>query len=204
MSVDFAKAKSDIAEIIDIVKMVPEALQERCFELLFEAAFSSVKPTPEVEIKEDKIEQTAGATRENPTEAPAQEKKLPPNILAFTRRHTVSPIELGKLFMLDHDPLLPIYKIPHGNMAKAQLTKVLMVLLENGLLNNALTAPYTELRESVKEDGLLDSNFNKMFKRNHGLFRGAISEDTIAEDGIVELTGAGLEKLAEVIKELGQ
>jgi hypothetical protein len=38
---DYAKAKADIAEIVEIVKTVPEALQQKCFELLFEAAFSN-------------------------------------------------------------------------------------------------------------------------------------------------------------------
>ena len=37
--IDFAKVKGDMCQIIDIVKTVPEALQQRCFELLFEAAF---------------------------------------------------------------------------------------------------------------------------------------------------------------------
>ena len=106
--------------------------------------------------------------------------------------------------MLNDQPLLPIYKIPTGNIAKSQLTKVLMILLENGLLNNALTAQYSEVREAVKDDGFYDGNFNKVLKRNHALFRGAVSEDWIDESGVVELTGAGMEKLAEVVKELGQ
>ena len=69
--------------------------------------------------------------------------------MAFAVRNEVTKEQLEKLFMLDHQPLLPIYKIPTGNTAKAQLSKVLMVLLENGLLNNALTAQYSELREAV-------------------------------------------------------
>ena len=124
--------------------------------------------------------------------------------MAFAVRNEVTKEQLEKLFMLDHQPLLPIYKIPTGNTAKAQLSKVLMVLLENGLLNNALTAQYSELREAVKDDGLHDGNFNKVLKRNHALFRGAISEDSIDENGVVELTGTGMEKLAEVVKELAQ
>jgi hypothetical protein len=194
---DFAKAKADVAQIVEIVKTVPENLQQVCFEMLFEAAFSDApaaappKPDAKPEVKEN----------ENP---PPSDKKLPPNVLAFAHRQKVTKDELAKLFMLDHEPLLPIYKIPSGNIAKSQINKVMMVLLENGLLNNALTAPYGELREAVRDDGLYDGNFNKTLKRNHGLFRGAIGEDGIDENGMVELTGDGMEKLAEVIKELGQ
>lgn len=193
---DFAKAKADIATIVEIVKTVPENLQQVCFEKLFDAAFSSA-PSPAAPKEEVKPE-----SRED--EKPVSDKKLPPNVLAFAHRHKVTKDELAQLFMLDHDPLLPIYKIPSGNIAKSQINKVMMVLLENGLLNNALTAPYGELREAVRDDGLYDGNFNKTLKRNHALFRGAIGEDGIDENGVVELTGGGMEKLAEVIKELGQ
>jgi hypothetical protein len=198
--IDFAKAKADIAQIVDIVKTVPETLQQRCFELLFEAAFSELHLAPAGLSPKDKPGESS-SSKENP---PVLDKKLPANVMAFAVRNGVTKEQLEKLFMLDHEPLLPIYKIPTGNIAKSQLTKALMILLENGLLNNSLTAQYSELREAAKDDGLHDSNFNKVLKRNHALFRGAISEDSIDESGVVELTGAGMEKLAEVVKELGQ
>ena len=194
---DFAKAKADIALIVEIVKTVPENLQQVCFEKLFDAAFSSASSPAAPKEEEVKPEYQED-------EKPVSDKKLPPNVLAFAHRHKLTKDDLTKLFMLDHDPLLPIYKIPSGNIAKSQINKVMMVLLENGLLNNALTAPYGELREAVRDDGLYDGNFNKTLKRNHALFRGAISEDGINENGVVELTGGGMEKLAGVIKELGQ
>jgi hypothetical protein len=196
--VDFAKAKADVAEIVEIVKTVPEALQQRCFELLFEVAFANTQASAEPKPK------TKDEQPPEEKQPPASGKKLPPNILAFIHRNNLTKDDLAKLFMLEHDPLLPIYKMPSGNVAKSQLTKVMMVLLENGLLNNAMTAPYAELREALKDEGLHDGNLNKSLKRNHDLFRGAITKDGIDEEGTVELTGAGMEKLAEVIKELGQ
>ncbi|WP_257194565.1 MULTISPECIES: hypothetical protein [unclassified Bradyrhizobium] len=191
---DFEKAKGDIAQIVEIVKTVPEALQQRCFELLFEKAFSEAKRAPEP------------AANERPTEPaePVAGKKLPGNIKAILRRGDVTEDDLGKLFMLEHDPLLPVYKLPKGNTSKAQMAKVMMVLLENGLLNNSLSAPYSELREALKDEGLHDGNFNKVLKRNAELFKGAITKDGIDEIGTVDLSGAGLEKLAETIKELAQ
>lgn len=192
---DFAKAKADIAQIVEIVKTVPEALQQRCFELLFEAAFSNVKPAAE-----PKVEEQPEAAAETKPAAPSS-KKLPPNVLAFLRRQKLEPEDLGKLFMLDHEPLLPVYKMPNGAIAKSQLIKVLMVILENGLLNNSLTATYAELRGSARDDGLFDGNFNKLFKRD--LFKG-VGKDGVTDDTLIELSGTGMDKLAEVIKELGQ
>jgi hypothetical protein len=78
----------------------------------------------------------------------------------------------------------------------------MMILLENGLLNNQLSAPYPELRDSIREDGLMDGNFNKMLKRNHELFKGAITKTGILEDQTVELTGAGMDRLGQIVKEL--
>ena len=42
--IDFAKAKEDITQIVEIVKTVPEELQQRCFEMLFECK-RSLGPT---------------------------------------------------------------------------------------------------------------------------------------------------------------
>jgi hypothetical protein len=72
---DYAKAKADIAEIIEIVKTVPEALQQRCFELLFEAAFSNVKSVPEPK-QEPTLEKTEAV--------PPEEKKASPSDKATT------------------------------------------------------------------------------------------------------------------------
>jgi hypothetical protein len=195
---DYKRAKDEIAEINAIVETCPDAVKEKCFELLFAQAFGTATAAPA-----PKPEQPAAPKLPEEPEKPAapQSKKLPGNIVAFMRKSNVTEEELGKLFMIDHDPLLAIYKLP-TKQSHAQLYKVLLILLENGLLNNALSAPYAELRDSVKEDGLMDGNFTSTLKRNHTLFRGAINDDTIDVNGVVELTGAGMQRLAEIVKEL--
>jgi hypothetical protein len=200
---DYKRAKEEIAEINAIVETCPEAVKEKCFELLFAAVFETSKLAPRQATTETPEVKEAEKPGEQKPE-PGQKKKLPSNVLAFAHRNDVTVEDIEKLFLLDHDPILPVYKIPTGKTSHAQMCKVMMVLLENGLLNNSLTAPYPELRESVKEDGFYDGNFNKLLKRNHELFKGAITEDTIEEDKTVELTGAGFTKLAEIVKELGQ
>jgi hypothetical protein len=200
---DYKHAKDEIAQINAIVETCPETVKEKCFELLFAAVFGPARypvappAEPSAALKEP---EKPADEKTNIT----QKKRLPSNVLAFAHRNGVTTEDIGKLFLLDHEPILPVYKIPTGKTAYAQMCKVMMVLLENGLLNNSLTAPYPELRESVKEDGFYDGNFNKLLKRNHDLFKGAISEETIEEDKTVELTGAGFTKLAEIVKELGQ
>jgi hypothetical protein len=202
---DYKTAKEEIAQINAIVETCPDAVKEKCFELLFSAVFGTSAVPVAAALAEPPPPPKKGSDVA-PVDTPAapQTKKLPSNILVFTRKYNVSEADLERLFMLDHEPLLPIYKIPGGKMSRSQISKVLMILLENGLLNNALSAPYAELRDSVKEDGFMDTNFNQTLRRNHGLFRGAITEDAVDPNGTVELSGLGLEKLAEQIKELGQ
>jgi len=196
---DFASAKTQIAEIVEIVRTVPENFQSQCFELLFNAAFSEKHPAPAEGGK-----QQQEIPPKEPDNGRASDKKLPSNILALMHRHTISKEQISKLFMFEHDPLLPVYKIPAGNIARAQLLKVMMVMLENGLLNNSIAAPFTELRDAVRDDGFFDKNFGRNMRRNAGFFRGTIREDDIDEGGSVELSGEGMEELAKVIKELSQ
>jgi hypothetical protein len=200
---DLKIAKQKIGEINAIVETCPEALKVKCFELLFTAVFGSEQESAPVSDNSKDIPKEKEA---KPRDAAPiqQDRKLPSNVLAFARRHTITTSEIEKLFILDHEPILPVYKVPTGNMAKAQLYKVMMVLLLNGLLNNQLAVPYPELRETLREDGLFDGNFNKMLKRNHALFKGAVTKGSIQETGTVELSGAGFEHLAQLIKDASQ
>lgn len=204
-TIDFGDAKAKIVEIAKIAETCPESLREKCFELLFGIVFadmSSLPPKPAAESVSKTIEADDSLSVKSP---PVNSDYKPPaNILVFTRKYEVSFESIQKLFILDHEPLLPVYKITSKIMATAQLQKVMMILLENGLLSNQLKAPYTELRDSIKEAGLMDGNFNKILKKNSILFRGAVTKDKIIEGESIELTGPGYERLAQVIKELSQ
>lgn len=201
---DFGDAKAKIGEIVKIAESCPEPLREKCFELLFGLAFADQSKAAAKSISPP-TKTTESAETEVAKSTPANsDYKLPANILAFTRKYDVPFEVIQKLFILDHEPLLPVYKITSKITATAQLQKVMMILLENGLLSNQLKAPYTELRDSIKEAGLMDGNFNKVLKKNNALFRGAVTKDKIIEGESIELTGQGYERLAQIVKELSQ
>jgi hypothetical protein len=205
---DFKNAQKLIAEINSVVATCPEHLQEICFKMLFGLVFpgTSTQPLSATQRVDEKPLDGSEITKQAPGNGSkaSVNSKLPGKIIAFMRRSGISEAMLEKLFILDHEPLLPIYRITTSVTAQAQLQKVMMVLLENGLLTNALKAPYAELRDTCKEEGLFDANFNKVLKRNANLFRGAITENKIDENGVVELSGAGLEHLANLVKELAE
>jgi hypothetical protein len=200
---DFAAAQKKIIEINKIIEGCPEAVKEKAFELLFHRVFEP--PTHVVRP----VHATAPAAKQEPGPAEQSERaepidaiKLPGNVVAFLRRYSIPRDTLDKLFMLDQTPHLQIYSITTSVTAQAQLQKVLMILLENAILTGSFKAPYKEMRESCKEAGLYDGNFNKTLKKNGSIFKGAVTADKINDDEEIELTGAGQARLAEVIAEL--
>lgn len=198
---DFAAAQSKIAEINKIVETCPDAVKEKAFELLFRLLFD--KSTPVSQQKPiAKPDEAEGLDEKKEPPAGLETVKLPGNVLAFLRRNSVPREALDKLFMLDQTPHLQIYKIETSVIAKAQLQKVLMIMLENAILNNAFKVTYKEMREACKEEGLYDGNFNKVLRNNDGCFKGATGNDKISDDTEIELTVNGQTKLAEVIAEL--
>lgn len=200
---DFAAAQQRVAEINKIVDQCPDAVKAKAFELLFDQVYGAATTSHAASAQKSKPDLAqAGSAAAIPEPATPEAIKLPGNVQAFLRRTSTSKTVLDKLFMLDQDPMLPIYSIPTGVMAQAQLQKVLMVMLENALLNNQFKAPYAEVRDTCKEDGLFDGNFNKVLKKNSNLFKGAITPEKINEDEQIELTGDGMVRLAEVMKKL--
>jgi hypothetical protein len=198
---DLAAAELKIAEINKAIEGCPDVVKPKAFELLFAQIFGGTA-LPIAERESGKKEPAPGTPPDTPDFVAQDAVKLPGNVQAFLRRNSMPKTVLDKLFMLDQDPMLPIYNIPTGVMAQAQLQKVLMVMLENALLNNQFKAPYAEVRDTCKEDGLFDGNFNKVLKKNSNLFKGAITPDKINEDEQIELTGDGQIRLAEVVRKL--
>jgi hypothetical protein len=197
---DFASAQQKITEINKIIATCPDTVKEKAFELLFRLLFDKPAPASHQKPSAPKKEEAEGGGEKEP---PAPDGvKLPGNVLAFLRRHNVPREALDKLFMLDQTPHLQIYKIETSTTTKAQLQKVLMILLENAILSGSFKAPYKEIRESCKEAGLYDGNFNKTLKGNASLFKGAVTADKINDDAQLELTGEGQTRLAETIAEL--
>ena len=128
---DYEHAKKQIAHIVAVAETVPEALREKCFELLFNVVFSGTPAPHKAPAVPPSGNRRTRARRLRRLQV-SKVRNCPRTCLPL-RANTPSPQEeLGKLFILDHDPLLPIYKLPNGKTAQAQLSKVMMVLLENG------------------------------------------------------------------------
>lgn len=195
---NWTQIEKEVEEINKIVKTCPEMVQEKCFELLFNLKCGVISKTPSksIPVKEENDKQKEVK--------PKTGYKLPGNVLVLLRKNGLSETDLEKLFMLDHKPILPLYKVDVSKMSQAQIQKVFMILLENALSTGQFKADYAEIRDACKEEGLFDGNFATNLKNRSDCFKGAITKKSIDNSGTVELSGPGMIKVAEIIKQLAQ
>ncbi len=196
---DWQQLAATIEEINKVVRACPESVQEKCFELLFDLKIlgHKIQPIPLQGV------QTAEEIKDG-VKSPVPPYKLPGNVLVILKKNNLSEKDLEKLFMLDHQPILPIFKIDSSKLAVAQVQQVFMILLENALTTGQFKALYSDIRDACKDAGFHDSNFTANLKKHFESFKGTITEKTIDENGTVELSPQGLSKLAEIIKQLAQ
>jgi len=195
---NWEEIEKNIKQINKIVADCEEPVKERCFELLFGLKYGNVTPTIDTPpVADEKIDALGQENRK-----PAYE--LPGNVLVLLRKNGLTEVDLEKLFMLGHEPILSIYKVDHSKMSQAQVQKTFMILLENALSTGQFRANYSEIRDTCKEEGLVDGNFTGNLKSRAEYFKGAITEKSIDSNGVVELSGLGMIKLAEIIKQLAQ
>lgn len=199
--IEWDKVSKDVQKINEIVKNCSQNVQEKCFELLFNMRYGhSIIETPP-DLSKMMAKKTKEETKEEQT---TSEYKLPGNVLAMLRKNDLSKENLEKIFMVDHEPILPTYNIDTKRMSTAQIQRTLMVLLENALTTGYFKAAYSEIRDTCKEEGLYDGNFTANLRKKAKYFRGPITGKSVKDTDIVELSGEGTTALAELIRELGQ
>lgn len=196
------KSYEDMRAVIEAINKLaatcPPAAQPICFDLLFHYYVSQEEQKPAVPVPAP----TPDAKKDS--EKVVTLYKLQGNVKALLRRGALADTDLENLFMLDHEPIMPIYKLTSTKTSEKQLQTVLLILLENAITSGTFKAPYREIRETCKEQGLVDANFASGLRRNNGLFKSAIKADTIAEEEDVELSGQGLDALATLIQQLAR
>ena len=199
--IEWNKVLKDIEKINEIVGKCSENVQEKCFELLFNMQYGH----PITETTSDLTKMVTKKTeKETKKEQTTSEYKLPGNVLAMLRKNGLTKDNLEKIYMLDHEPILPTYNIDTRKMATAQFQRTLMVLLENALTTGYFKAEYAEVRDTCKEEGVYDSNFTANLRAKAKYFRGPITSKSVNDTDVVELSGEGTTALAELIRELGQ
>jgi hypothetical protein len=190
-----AALKTEIQEIIELVKTVPEALQLRTLELLLQDALDKVgvrKPKPEretgKEIEDEPIKKSGAALNMG---------KLPMRVKAFMKKHAVTDKQLDELFHIEGGQYEPIWTLGTTKFAKAQVHIALLQSLRRGLTSGEFSFDREEVKTACKERGSYnETNFNANFKNNNKYFSG------LDKEGLVSLTDGGMTALATLVTEL--
>jgi hypothetical protein len=207
---EFDKLKTEIKEIIEIVKSCPENLQEKCFEILLT---NLLKPESK-NIKKDNPTVTETTQVETKKEEPKEEgngngdgKEIDSEISLkdfhiktkkFFEAKGITIEHLNKLYYKDHEKLLPLYEeLGTNKISETQIRIALLTAFENSFSNGDFEFSKTTVRERCKLLKSWDANnASNNYRNNKDFF------DDIDSDDSIKLSALGKDELAKVLKEL--
>jgi hypothetical protein len=200
-----AALKTEIQEIVEVVKTVPEPLQLRAFEILLQDAIDRVsgkKRLRQPDAAKDDERDEDDPKDKNKTKEREESEGLDPNTLpmrvkAFMKRTKVTAPQIEKLFHIEGKQYEPIWTVKVAKFSKAQVQIALMQALRRALTSGEFSFDREDVRTACKERGTLnEANFKANFQNNSKLFSG------LDKDGLVSLTDDGMTSLASLITEL--
>jgi hypothetical protein len=210
---EFDKLKTEIKEIIEIVKSCPENLQEKCFEILLASLLkpeskdvkkqASTIETPKTEKKEEEIkdgENGNGAVdgNETDTETEISLKDFHIKTKKFFESKGINIEHINKLYYKDHEKILPLYEdLGTNKISETQIRVALLTAFENSFSNGDFEFSKATVRERCKLLKSWDANnASNNYRNNKDFF------DDIDSDDSIKLSTSGKDELAKVLKEL--
>jgi hypothetical protein len=201
-----AALKTEIQEIVEVVKTVPESLQLRAFEILLQDALDRVggKPRNRGDEKKDDTDDTKD-TDDKPEKKDRRDRvsegldpdSVPMRVKAFMKRTQVTAPQTGKLFHVEKDHFEPIWAIKVAKFSKAQVQVALLQALQRALTSGEFSFDREEVRTACESKKCYDgTNFKANFRNSAKLFSG------LDKEGLVSLTDDGMTDLASLIGEL--
>jgi len=200
-----AALKTEIQEIVELVKTVPEPLQLRAFEILLQDAIDRVggkKHSRDTEKGDDRGDPDAMKDKKKDKERERESEGLDPNTLpmrvkAFMKRTKVTSPQIEKLFHIEGKQFEPIWTVKVAKFSKAQVQIALLQSLQRALTSGEFSFDREEVRTECKNrKSYADTNFKVNFQNNAKYFSG------LEKDGLVSLTDDGMTALATLISEL--
>lgn len=198
--------KTEIQDIVELVKTVPEPFQLRAFEILLQDAIDRVGGKKQLRQgagqEDDRDDEDAGRDKKKVTEHERQSEGLDPNTLpmrvkAFMKRTKVTSPQIEKLFHIEGNQFEPIWTVKVTKFSKAQVQIALLQSLQRALTSGEFSFDREEVRTECKSRKSYDNtNFKVNFQNNAKYFSG------LEKDGLVSLTDDGMTALATLITEL--
>jgi hypothetical protein len=195
-----AALKTEIQEIVEVVKTVPEPLQLRAFEILLQDAIDRVggkeRSRREEEDDRDVKDKKKDKDRDRESEG-LDPNTLPMRVKAFMKRTKVTAPQIEKLFHIEGKQFEPIWAVKVTKFSKAQVQIALLQSLQRALTSGEFSFDSEKVRTECKNKKSYDNtNFKVNFQNNAKYFSG------LEKDGLVSLTDDGMTALANLITEL--
>lgn len=206
----YEQLKTEIKEIIEIVNQCPEALKERCFELLLENYLKSWrKPEKIVQASEQHIEVAAPTQLpEEPDGAKANSdialKDFHVKTQRFLQTNGISLECINALYYREGGRILPLYETLNStSMSECQIRLALLTAFENSVNDNngEMTFNCEVIRNRCQTMKCYSAkNFSAYFKNNAGYWESW--PEKYDKDFIVSLSVEGKKALAALLLEL--
>jgi hypothetical protein len=202
-----AALKTEIQEIVELIKIVPEPLQLRAFEILLQDSLDRLagkrrnqrrdnedEEYDRDDVKDDKDDKKDKDRGESEGLDP---NSLPMRVKAFMKRTKVTAPQIEKLFHIEGKQFEPIWAVKVTKFSKAQVQIALLQSLQRALTSGEFSFDREEVRTECKnKKSYIKTNFKANFENNAKYFSG------LEKDGLVSLTDDGMTALANLITEL--
>ncbi|RZK04205.1 MAG: hypothetical protein EOO46_17130 [Flavobacterium sp.] len=218
---EFEKLKSEIKEIVEIVKECPESLQEKCFEVLLMELLNSTSGKhgskhSKSDAKKETIEASSlGTNAVEPQKTDNNDKEngdpseeismrdLHAKTRRFTEVQNIQISDINKIYYKSDGSILPLYDdIGTNRISESQIRLSLLTAFENSIDNGEFEFSGEVVRERCKQLKCYDAkNFTANFKNSSGLFDGF---DQYEKDTPIKLSTEGKAELGKILKELAK
>jgi hypothetical protein len=207
--------RDKLKEIVELVALVPERFQERCFEMLLKEAIEGHKPAQDPDKGTAQTTPKGGASKKDPAAKPEDpdpldpEKKLENKVTGqgdiafvdlhmkarrFLEKNGISIEKLNDLFYKENGEILPLVE-DYGTtkVSETQIRIAMFQALLAGLKEGEFATTVESVRTECKDRKSYDpNNFSAIFKNKAGLFDfGTFTKETtdlrLSEDGKKEL-----------------
>ena len=175
----YEKLKQEIKDILEITKECPEALQEKCFEILLNSFLEQFKPV-QTTVKEEMQRIDASQPIDNQNEVAETsssgdeitENDFHVRVRKFLNTNNVSIADLNKIYYKENGQLMPFYESMHSTkMSECQIRLTVLTAFENGFANGDFVVNGEVIRKRCQDLKCYDGpNFASIFKNNSSIF----------------------------------
>jgi hypothetical protein len=204
----YKKYKSEIKEIIEIVKECPESLQEKCFEILLNKLLEDEKPSQDQKItpsnSENESEDINGDSSEGMTGSPEEYEislfDLHVKTQKFLQENDISIERMNELFYKENEEIEPLYEdLNCTQLSECQMRLALLTGLQNSLFTGDFKFDVENVRDRCKNYKCYDGPNYIANYRNNEKFWDNFSDYKEEE---VKISTDGKIELANIIKDI--